>query len=1378
MKQILTFLVVFASFYASSQIAAITTPDATVCACDNATLSSSSSTPGASPIVRTIWSLIGPPGFGTYADTTNVGTDLILPLCVPGTYDVSIINQHQNGTSSVAQAAAVITVVGKPTAGIGAIVNSCVVPFGITYSNTNPVPGVTAAWTFEGGNPATFNGNNPPLMNYGAAGDYDVTLIVTDVATGCTDTAFRTMNVSNFESDIILPTGPLCANAPLQFTDNSTVGANTWNWIFENGSPANSSAQNPVVSFPAGTHTISLQSGNTSIGCNGFVTMDITVLDLPTPSFTASPLLGCSPLPVTFVNTNVVAGATYVWNYGDNTPTFAGANSPIHVYNGNGTYTPILTMTAANGCSGSFSTPQIVLSSPVACFSQTENNTCEPKNVSFDPACSTAPGVIASYTWIFGDGTPNVVNANGAIINHDYLCGEWTPTLVIQMASGCIDTVVGTEIKVGTHKTPDFFVDHHNDCIKKPFIFTDITQINCPHEPADIIRTWLFNNVPGGADSIFTKIFPDTMQNIGPNLLPGTDVGLIVNFRGCIDTTLTVDSVYISAPISKFQLSSTKFCDLAFNPNPLTKQVTIDDMASIYGHKWLNNAAPLNPIILDSTVANQNFDDVVLTYKLIEGANETILLVEEGEPFLDDNLNKGANVDPANNSGSAETTVDGVTGEITFTFDHYGSYDIWQIIENRNSLGIPTGCIDSSMVHVDVSWVETDFVFDIDPDSVCINNEFDFTSTSGTHGIPNGAVLNPHGPLSYSFNMISGGPVTGSGLTANQSFSHTYFVPGEYDVVLTTTNAVGCSNTATNHITAFALPIANFTLDDVDGCIGIQYTSTATNNSSHPAGSFGAGGAQTANWASTDAFHWTISPNGGTVTNPTLSVFNPSPSAVINNNATTFSLFVVDGFGCQSAPFSLTANVNQPNAQIILPTSVCNGTSVDAIDNSSGQQPMQRFWFFNTGIDGTPDGTGPVLTNILTSSGLSQTYSYQLIVIDAGGCPDTSAVQTITVSKPVASFTNVKDGASVDQFGNFTCPPVAVDFTNTSQSVSGIVSTQWYFNSVTNIPFPGYAPFPTTTQTNPQGIQYLFAGIYDVALIIQDGTGCIDTLEVNDFLEIQGPSATPIITESATVCGQTFDFQLTNPSNVVSWSWNLGDASTVNSADEADNAFNHTYLGVQNYNTVLSIVDGTGCVVNYLDTVSISPNGVVANFTLDPAVANLGTVVTMNPAGSGSTGGNISTWDWTFGDGTDSTMLIGNPITHQYYVGGEVPITLLVTDDRGCTDDMTLILTVDVKFEMPNVFTGFGSDGPNADLLLFADVFKDFEILIVNRWGNVVYEGVRDPQKGRYLWNGIDQKSSKLCNDGTYFYKLKGVLKNDVEVNIHGFVTLIASVRP
>jgi PKD repeat protein len=1342
MKHLLTFLTIIAGFYANSQVAAITSPDQTICACENAILSSATSTPGNSPIVRTIWSVLGPNGFNA-ADTTNVGTNLSIQLCTPGSYDISIINQHQNGTTSSAQAFGFITVNSNPTASLSASINSCQFPFGVTYTNNAPVAGVTAAWTFQGGNPGSFNGDTPPLIGYATAGTYNVQLIATNTLTGCRDTASQAVVVSDFDAGIILPTAPLCENELLQFTDNSTIGANSFNWTFENGTPGTASGPNPTASFPVGTHTITLQSSSAN-GCNGIATAQITVVAKPIPSFTVDPVIGCAPMATTFTNTSG-PGTTFVWSYGDGTPNFTGQNSPVHTYTGNGIYTPALTMTGTNGCTATVSGSPITLTSPIANFTKVENNTCEPKNVTFDPSPSTAPGAIVTWTWDFGDGTAILVNTTGVPVSHDYFCGEYIPSLVIAMANGCRDTVLG-DVKVGTPLNVGFEADTILRCIKKPIMLHSTTVIDCEHEDDDIIYTWYYENQPEVGDSAQTKVFTDTLQNAGYAI----DTKLELDFRGCKSVDSIIDYIYIKAPVSRFSIDTLRFCTPGFQPGPLAKMVTVNDMASIYGcfGPINHNLTPNGPMTL---VPNQPADDVVVTYKWDDGTTDVI---EDDTQLEFPDPDKGA---------------------ITHTYNNYGTYSVWQIIENRS-----TGCIDSTTTTVNVSWVETEFIFDIaGNDSVCVNTPFTLTTTSGTHGVPI-TVPETHAPLTYSFNMIVG-PLSGSGSTEDQTFNYTYFVPGDYNVSLTTTNSVGCFATHTDHITVFGLPVADFALSDVNGCIGITYPTSTTNNSSHPAGTFGFGN-NTTGWAANDAFHWTISPNGGTTTTQITDAYSDVVSTTVSNT-TTISLFVIDGFGCQSSSVNVTANVNKPTAGFPLAATGCDGTGgvLDGSIETSGTQPMTYQWFTDTNPNGLPEGasigSGAQQPYTLTSTGLSQVHEYCLIVQDGtpDQCPDTIC-KTVTVSKPVAQFDDVQSGSSVDVNGNFTCPPVVVNFTNTSLTSNSIQSFNWYLDL--NPSQDTLWDILTSTQASPTGIQYQFAGTYDLAFVVVDAVGCRDSVFIDNYLEIQGPSGEPSITTVLNDCGQTFTFDITNTENMARWEWHLGDGTVVSSADSTL-PFTYTYTGVQSYFPEVFLYDAIECEVDYDDTATIIPNGVTAQFTISPDEVSLGTVVTFTETSTAVNG--VAMWIWDYGNGNIDTLFPpgnGNT-TQQYTIGGDIPVTLKVVENlTGCTDDVTLTLTVDVKLIVPNVFTGSGSDGPNADLLLFADVFNDFDITIVNRWGNVVYEGKRDATKPRYLWNGIDQKSGKLCQDGTYFYLLKGILKNDVAVDLNGFVTLIGSTRP
>jgi PKD repeat protein len=1390
MKHILSIIVVLTSFFSFSQTAVISTPDALVCVGEAACFSTSTSIPGSSPLVNSIWSIL-PPSGPPIAGNSAPGQDFCIENPVPGIYRAGVINQYQDGSAVGADLQDVLTVVAGVSASIGATVNSCNVPFGVTYDGAGSTAGTTMSWVFESGNPATFSGPNPPMINYTTPNDYDVTLTVTDPVTGCTATATRTMNVSNYETAMDIP-DEACVGQTVVFNDVSTVGVSAWTW---SATPAlgvtgtanfnSTSDSNPTVSFNApGDYIINLASSNGSVPCNSTAIDTITIKPLPsTPSFSqGNQSAACAPAIVQFTNTTTQTGLTYSWNFGNGTAPFTGTNPAPQVYSGNGTFTPSVTVTNQDGCSAGFSGTPIVLSSPVANFKVDLKDGCQGQNIQFTDLSTVTPA-INQWIWDFGDGSP-LSNTQNPI--HSYLCGIYDVTLII-VSGTCRDTVTLSEgaipngagyetssagapdllLKYGTHTTPTFTLDHHNDCIKKEFEIVDMTQIACPHVPADIKRLWLFNGIVEAGDSIKKKQFTDTLQNIGPDGIPGIDVGLIMDFRGCKDTLDSLNQIYISSPISKFQAGISLFCDTTNMgiPNQTGAVVNLDDSQSIYGHGFTAST-----LVLDSIIPSQADDDVVVIYRWGDGTQD---LVEDNDVFLDDNPtvggDNGGGVDPANTTLGTQSAA----SPVSHTYLQYGTYEITQVIENRT-----TGCIDSTTATINVSWISTDYVFDEAPlnqvlfddkDSVCIGSpfnmipRFDSPDTEFTHA--------SHGPVGHSFSSsnsaFSGSSGTGSMISA----------AGIVPITLTTTNAVGCSATAFGQMTSLALPIANFSLTDVSGCVGVPYPTQATNSSSHAPGGYTLGSNTTA-WAANDGFNWTI--NGGTPL-VTGNYNETAPASVIVN--TTYTLVVKDLFGCTSVPFSATAIVNQPNAGLNIANQVCNSDIPNGLITFTGNGNINPTTGYTWIIDGTQlPASGlssipfPPTWEVMPPATSGQ-HSVGLIVEDMEGCKDTlQPAQSITIIAPQADFTFAATGTSTGIANEFNCPPVVVNFTDASLSTGAPVSNWlWEFNLIGDPSFGEFGDaFDFSYEQSPQGMQVLRPGVYDIRYTIAAG-GCVDVLFIDSFLVIQGPSGDPNITLVPGPCGQTFDFELTNQDQVATWSWELGDGTTVTSAEEADNLFPHLYSGVQTYYPTITLVDDVGCAVPYHDTIVIAPNGVEALFTTNTDEINLGTNVIFDDA-SGSVGGNLIEWIWNFGDGRIDTVATGIDQSNQYFVGGDVTVLLKVTDDRQCSDEFIKSFYIDIKFDMPNVFTGLGSGGPNADLALFADVFKDFEVTIVNRWGNTVYQGSRDVSKPRYLWNGIDQASSKLCSEGTYYYILKGTLKNDVPIDIHGFVTLIGTL--
>jgi PKD repeat protein len=116
-------------------------------------------------------------------------------------------------------------------------------------------------WTFEGGTPGTYSGQAPPYISYDMAGEFDVTLEVSNGSTSDILTMedyimVGEVPVSDFEAE---PT-QLIAGEQVDFTSYSSGEDLSFEWFFEGGTPENSTEENPagVVYSSAGIYDVRL----------------------------------------------------------------------------------------------------------------------------------------------------------------------------------------------------------------------------------------------------------------------------------------------------------------------------------------------------------------------------------------------------------------------------------------------------------------------------------------------------------------------------------------------------------------------------------------------------------------------------------------------------------------------------------------------------------------------------------------------------------------------------------------------------------------------------------------------------------------------------------------------------------------------------------------------------------------------------------------------------------------------------------------------------------------------------------------------------------------------------------------------------------------
>ncbi len=130
-------------------------------------------------------------------------------------------------------------------------------------NNSSGADGFT--WTFEGGNPATSDLENPGSVVFNTPGDHSITLAITNGRETYTKDTIITVApfmVSDFDWEVDFQDKDL--QVPVKLTmQNQSVSATAYDWFFEGGTPTQSTQENPVVVFSSpGTHRITLTTRN------------------------------------------------------------------------------------------------------------------------------------------------------------------------------------------------------------------------------------------------------------------------------------------------------------------------------------------------------------------------------------------------------------------------------------------------------------------------------------------------------------------------------------------------------------------------------------------------------------------------------------------------------------------------------------------------------------------------------------------------------------------------------------------------------------------------------------------------------------------------------------------------------------------------------------------------------------------------------------------------------------------------------------------------------------------------------------------------------------------------------------------------------------
>lgn len=112
-------------------------------------------------------------------------------------------------------------------------------------------------------------------------------------------------------------------------------------------------------------------------------------------------------------------------------------------------------------------------------------------------------------------------------------------------------------------------------------------------------------------------------------------------------------------------------------------------------------------------------------------------------------------------------------------------------------------------------------------------------------------------------------------------------------------------------------------------------------------------------------------------------------------------------------------------------------------------------------------------------------------------------------------------------------------------------------------------------------------------------------------------------------------------------------------------------------------------------------------------------------------------WEWNFNQGAS---VFGRDVTHDFVIPGEHCVELLVINSYGCEDTIKGIVETPVGIWAPNAFTPNG-DGDNDVFKIKGYGVKEFNMLIFDRWGELLYEStdINDGWDGKYKGAPVKQ---------------------------------------
>ena len=383
-----------------------------------------------------------------------------------------------------------------------------------------------------------------------------------------TDTVFASQTVAGCEGprqtyvvtvlDSIIPSFTYaihfgCKGDTVDFT-NGSIDATQYEWTFGDG--YSDTATNPAhIYHSQDVFTVTVTAKNAQ--CFDSAAQVVTLIHPLHAAFTADPMIVCQESPVSFTNSSVGTGLSYVWHFG-NGGTSINAN-PSYTYNNTGAYKVQLVATDFVPCKDTaYATIQVDSISAIS-LSLTDSVLCRSTYSTFTANYTSIGNT--GITWNFGDGD-SILNLNPVAHSFD-ATGNFTVTATAHFRA-CRDTAISKQVTIYPQPSIELGSDLSICPGSESLVLADNNNINIAH------TSWLWST--GATTPAITIVEPGVYS-------------VIVNIDGCraTDTVTVKNDCYMNIP-NVFTPNNDGLNDYFFPRQYLTSGLTSFSM-SIY-NRW------------------------------------------------------------------------------------------------------------------------------------------------------------------------------------------------------------------------------------------------------------------------------------------------------------------------------------------------------------------------------------------------------------------------------------------------------------------------------------------------------------------------------------------------------------------------------------------------------------------------------------------------------------------------------------------------------------------------------------------------------------------------------------------------------------------------